>query len=299
MTKKGWVKAGLATTLAVLVGMIILVESGVAIRWMATPSDWEPKPMTGLEMECGAEDTPIPWSYCVHRTPGSTSRDLVVHFHGRRGTARWWNDETYYTGTVYRHWSSTDTPAPTVVSISFGPLWVLLGDTSVAFDAVLEQATERAAKWVGHDFERTMLVGESMGGYNALLAGLDHPERFDNVAALCPPLSSESPFGGAALERLGESSLREGFMLLAFSRAFFEDDADWRAHDPVARLLSGETFEPSLHVSCGTRDPWGCTSGAHAVTEALEAQGQTPELTLLDEGHCAVDEAKLAAFLVE
>jgi pimeloyl-ACP methyl ester carboxylesterase len=299
VTKKGWVKAGFAVTALLFVGLVVAVESGLLVRWMATPSDWQPEPMADLEMECGSESTPVPWTYCVHRSPGSDSRDLLVHVHGRRGTARWWNDTTYYTGTLYEHWHSSNAAPPTVVSISFGPLWVLLGDTATAFEPVLERATERAAVWAGHDFERTMLVGESMGGYNALLAGLDHADRFDKVAALCPPLSTESPFGAAALDRLGESSLREGFMLLAFSRAFFEDDADWREHDPVARLLGGETFQPSLHVSCGTRDPWGCTSGARAVTEALEAQGQTPELTLLDEGHCAVDEAKLAAFLAE
>lgn len=299
MTKKGWVKAGLATTLAVLIGMVVLIESGVLVRWMATPSDWEPEPMADLEMECGTEDTPIPWTYCVHRTPGSTSRDLVVHFHGRRGTARWWNDKTYYTGSLYEHWRSVDAPPPAVVSISFGPLWVLLGDTSLAFEAVLERSQERAAEFAGHDFERTMLVGESMGGYNALLAGLDHPDRFDKVAALCPPLSTESPFGGGVLDRIGQSSLREAFMLLAFSRAFFDDDSDWRDHDPVARIQGGERFEPALHLSCGTEDPWGCSGGTRALTEALAQHGDPPEVRLLPEGHCAIDEARLAEFLVD
>ncbi len=177
MAKKGWVKAGLAATLAVLVGIVVLIESGLLVRWMATPSDWEPEPMADLEMECGAEDTPIAWTYCVHRTPGSTSRDLVVHFHGRRGTARWWNDKTYSTGSLYEHWRTANTPAPTVVSISFGSLWVLLGDTSVAFEAVLERSKERAAAWAGHEFDRTMLVGESMGGYNALLGSVGLQRR--------------------------------------------------------------------------------------------------------------------------
>ncbi|MCR9162164.1 MAG: alpha/beta hydrolase-fold protein [Nannocystaceae bacterium] len=299
MTKTGWIKAGLATGLVALGGGVVLLETGVLVRWTATHSDWQPTPMADLEMECGARSTPIPWTYCVHRTPGSTSGDLVVHLHGRRGTARWWNDSTYYTGALYERWEEAGTPAPTVVSVSFGPLWVLLGETGFAFDAVLEDATASAAAWAGHDFERTMVVGESMGGYNALLAGLHHPERFERVAALCPPLSTESPFGSGAIERMGESSLREAFMLLAFSRAFFDDDAHWRRSDPLARILGGEAFEPTLHLSCGTDDPWGCADGAQALHDAVQAAGGASELELLPEGHCAIDEAALADFLTE
>lgn len=300
MTKRRWVKAGLITAAAVGVGLLtllVLIESGALVRWMASPSDWQPQPMPALEMECGVEAEPTPWRYCVHRTPGSSSRDLIVHFHGRRGTERWWNDETYYTGKLYEHWASSEVAPPTVVSISFGPLWVLVGETGDALDPVLSRATEHAVAWAGHGFERVMLVGESMGGYNALIAALDAPQRFDKVAALCPPLCASSPFGRGLWRCSGQSGLREGFMLLAFSRAFFEGDAHWRAHDPVARVLDGESFEPTLHLSCGTRDPWGCERGARALVDAIETQGRAPDLRLLDEGHCAIDEERLAAFL--
>lgn len=299
MTTRGRIKTGVLILALLLVGSAALLESGALVPWMAVPSGWEPEPMPGLEMECGSETAPIPWTYCVHRSPGSASRDLVVHFHGRRGTARWWNDRTYYTASLYEHWENASTDPPTVVSISFGPLWVLIEDHAEALGPVLDRATEHASRWANRAFERTMVVGESMGGYNALLAGLEVPDRIDKVAALCPPLSATSPFGGGALDRLGQSSLREGFMLLVFSRAFFDDDAHWHQHDPVARVLGGQDFEPALYLSCGTRDPWGCVTGARALTESVQRQGRAPELNLLDEGHCAIDEARLAAFLTE
>ncbi len=296
MSKRAWLKGGLAAAL-LFVAAVVLFESGVLVRWMATPSDWQPEPMPELEMSCSTEDAPLPWSYCVHRTPGSTSRDLLVHFHGRRGTARWWNDATYYTGELYRHWRAEGVQPPTVVSISFGPLWVLVAEHADALGPILDRATEHAATWAGHDFDRTHLVGESMGGYNALLAGLQHPNRFDRVAALCPPLSTASPFGPELFERMGESAALEAFMLLSFSRAFFADDADWRRQDPFARIDGGAAFEPALHLSCGTHDPWGCASGSTAIAHALEGRGQSPELRLLDDGHCAIDDAALADFL--
>ena len=281
-----------------LVLTAVAVETGWAVRWMATPSDWEPEPMPSLEVRCDVAPSPIPWRYCVHRSPGSTSRDLLVHFHGRRGTERWWNDATYYTAELYEHWASAGHQPPTVVSISFGPLWLLTGDIAAAFDDVFERARDEAATWAGHDFDRTLLVGESMGGYNALIAGLDG-DRFDRVAALCPPLSTRSPFGRGAFDRVRESSPREAFMLLAFSRAFFEDDADWRTTDPLARITAGDPFEPNLHLSCGTEDPWGCEAGGQYIADILESRGQSPQWLLLPEGHCAIDSKRLAAFLSE
>lgn len=299
MTTRTWVKIALAILALCVVALVVAVRTGVLLSLMATPSDWTPKPMADLEVECGEAQEPVPWTYCVHRTPGSSSRDLLVHFHGRRGTARWWNDTTYYPAELYAHWNDSDQAPPTVVSISLGPLWVLTHDTAAAFDEVFAAAHDHAAAWAGHDFDRTRLVGESMGGYNALLAGLDGNARFDRVAALCPPLSAGSPFSLAALNRLQESGAREAFMLLVFSRAFFDDEDDWHHHDPLARILSGENFEPRLHISCGLHDPWGCAPGVRAMAEALEAQGNDPDVYLLSDGHCAIDTQALASFLVE
>lgn len=242
----------LAALASVLLLFWITIESGVLVRWMAEPSDWVPEPIAELEMTCTEMSAPRPWSLCITRDASSTSQDLLVHFHGRRGTARWWNDKTYYTAELYEHWKAADVQPPTVVSISFGPLWVLTDETADAFrQSVLEQARDHAESLAGHGFDRTRLVGESMGGYNALLAAIDGDTPFDRVAALCPPLTTTSPFGSGLFSRFGESSAREGLMLLAFSRAFFDDDAHWHATDPVARVLSGDPMRPALFMSCG------------------------------------------------
>ncbi|MGH1345937.1 MAG: alpha/beta hydrolase-fold protein [Nannocystales bacterium] len=285
---------------ATLLLLVLAIESGVLVRWMAEPSDWVPEPMPDLEMTCTEQSDPIPWGLCVTREPGSSSRDLLVHLHGRRGTARWWNDKTYYTAELYEHWRTAGVDPPTVVSISFGPLWMLTDKTGAAFrESILAQARARAEAVAGHEFSRIRLVGESMGGYNALLAGLDADLPFDRVAALCPPLTTTSPFGAGLFSRFRESSVREGFMLLAFSRAFFEGDADWRQTDPVARVLAGEAFGPALFMSCGEHDPWGCLQGGQALTDAIGAQGGDVQWRVLPEGHCAIDTEGLAAFLTD
>ncbi len=290
----------LAAAAALILLLVLAIESGVLVRWMAEPSDWVPEPFESLDMTCTDMSNPIPWSLCVTQDPASRSQDLLVHFHGRRGTARWWNDKTYYTAELYDHWAADGVDAPTVVSISFGPLWVLTDETEAAFqDSVLDQAVAHAESLAGHSFPRTRLVGESMGGYNALLASLDPATPFDKVAALCPPLTTTSPFGGGVFSRFTESSFREGFMLLAFSHAFFDDDADWRGKDPVPRILAGEEPKPALFMSCGEHDPWGCLKGGQALADAVRTQGGDMQWHVLPEGHCAIDTNSLATFLTE
>ena len=88
-------------------------------------------------------------------------------------------------------------------------------------------------------------------------------------------------------------------MLLAFSRAFFDDDAHWRATDPVARVLAGDPMRPALFMSCGEHDPWGCLQGGQTLSDAVRAQGGSVQWRVLPEGHCAIDTQSLAAFLTE
>ncbi len=299
MARRIWLQAALAVAILRIGLLLVAIETGVLVEFMATPSDWQPQPMPELRMRCASETDPIPWEYCVHHSPGSASGDLLVYFHGRRGNARWWNDATYYTGELYTHWRDRGTQPPTVVSISFGPLWVLSGENGAAFEGVIERSRDHAVDWAGHDFDRLLVVGESMGGYNALLAGLDARVPVDKVAALCPPLSATSPFGTGVLGRLRESAPREAFMLFAFSRAFFHDEVHWRHTDPVARVSAGESFEPALHLSCGEHDPWGCQQGGQVLVDTLRAAGQSPQWQLLPQGHCAIDSRSLADFLGE
>lgn len=297
--KRKWILVAITAVCATAIAFFVALESGVFVQWMNSPSDWVPEPMVDLEVRCDTRSEPVPWSYCVHRQPRSRSRDLVVHFHGRRGTERWWNDKTYYTGELYEHWRDAGVDAPTVVSVSFGPLWVLTGETGEAFKHdVLAEARTEAQEWAGHTFDRQHLVGESMGGYNALLTAFDAELGFDRIAALCPPLSERSPFGRGVMARITESSPREAFMLLAFSRAFFEDEDDWRATDPVARALAGERPQSELLLTCGEHDPWGCLAGGRALTDAIQANGGEAEWVVLPEGHCAIDTERVAEFLI-
>lgn len=274
---------------------------------LSGPSDWEPVPIAGLATECSDVAGSVPFRLCVHRTSESTSRDLVIHLHGRRGDATWWNDREYYTGEVHAAWMRAGTPAPLVVGVSFGPLWLLTdestGDGAPAlldvFDHEVMPAIERV---IGFEPRQRIVVGESMGAVNALLVALRRPGRVDRVAALCPPLSTGSPFAGLAetssLVAASSTTWQRAFMLRGLARHFLRSEAAWRRHDPVrlAREASAEET-PELYLLCGRRDDWGCMEGSLALVEAARARSLALEWHPRDGGHCDVDVPTLARFL--
>ena len=302
----GRVLAGLgAIAIALVVGAWSVPEHFVVL--LSGPSDWEPVPIDGIDTACNVVAGSVPFRLCVHRTSGSASRDLVIHLHGRRGDATWWNDREYYTGEVHAAWLRADTPAPVVVGVSFGPLW-LLTDESIddaapalldVFDHEVMPAIERA---IGFEPRRRVVVGESMGAVNALLVALRRPGRVDRVAALCPPLSTGSPFAGLAETRslvaASSTTWQRAFMLRGLARHFFRSDAAWRRHDPV-RLAGEASAEqtPELYLLCGRRDEWGCMEGSLALVEAARERDLALEWHPRDGGHCDVDPPTLARFL--
>lgn len=281
--------------------LVVIVLCGLAgTLWPS--SEWVPTPMNGLEMKCFSESTPVEWSFCINSIPGSASQDVLYHFHGRNGAATWWNDETYYSGEVQRFWSENGIAQPTVVSISFGHLWILTSAEDGLLQVFTEHVMPRVEAEIHHRIARRMLVGESMGGVNALVVALKTKGLFSKVAALCPPLPTVSP--AASLRELLTStrrtstSWRRAAMMLWFSRQFYPTDAAWLDNNPVPVSERAEPLENvDFYVSCGARDDWGCQEGAELVVNNLKKRGSRVEWHLRPGGHCDIDSSSLARFL--
>ncbi|MEL6216719.1 MAG: alpha/beta hydrolase-fold protein, partial [Pseudomonadota bacterium] len=237
-------------TVAFAVGMS---ATWFSLPWLApvmsSPSDWTPTPISGVRTECFDEETAgRDWSYCVHRTATNDSTQLLVHLHGRRGNARWWNDQDYYTGELYAQWAKLEVPAPTVASVSFGPLWLLKSTEGVAFfvGTVMPTIKRRLA----NPNPSVRVLGESMGGLNTLMLAVFAGEHFDRAAVLCAPISTTSPYDlGESISAVRGSSMSwtRAFMLLSFGRYFFRDHEDWRANDPLSRIPLADTVLPQMY----------------------------------------------------
>ncbi len=178
--------------------------------------------------------------YCVYRAAAGTNGDIVYHLHGRNLDEQIWNDDTYFTGMLQAQWQSSGVVPPTVVTLSYGPAWLLAPKGRQPRSGLLEDLMARIPEIearVGRPRHR-ILLGESMGGLNVLVAGFSYPSRFDKVAALCPGVYAISPFASlstirSAAERTGANpKIILGIWLLA--RKYAADDGEWRRISPLA-----------------------------------------------------------------
>lgn len=243
--------------------------------------------------------------YCVHRAAGGTNGDLVYHLHGRRLDERIWNDDTYLTAMIQAQWQAAGATPPTVVTVSYGDSWLLAPKGARDDSGLLEDLMDRLPeieRQAGPP-RRRLLLGESMGGLNVLIAGLSEPRAFAKVAALCPGVYVDSPFGSlpamkAAIVRTGANpKMAFGIWLLA--RRYLANEAEWRRVSPLALIERADPSFPALYVSNGLYDAYGNYEGSRRLVQRATARGVATEWRPLYGGHCATDIVSLARFLVD
>jgi pimeloyl-ACP methyl ester carboxylesterase len=251
--------------------------------------------------QCAAQG---PLRYCINKAAGGTNGDLVYHLHGRNLDETLWNDATYFTGMLQARWQSAGVRPPTVVTVSYGSTWLLTPkgkqEASGLLDDFMERLPAIEAK-VGRP-RRRMLLGESMGGLNALTVGLSHPERFAKVAALCPGVYTDTPFSSfdtirASMERTGADP-KIVFGVWWMARKYVADEAEWRRVSPLHLVARAGPDHPELYLSCGLYDAYGNYEGTERLADLARQRGVRTEWHPLYGGHCASDVSSLADFLV-
>ena len=253
------------------------------------------------EQSCGAAGA---LRYCVYKARGGTSGDIVYHLHGRNLDEQTWNDDTYFTALLQSEWQRSRALPPMVVALSYGSTWLLTPKGRKAKSGLLDDLMARLPQIeakVGTP-RRRMLLGESMGGLNVLVAGLSYPTRFAKVAALCPGVYSVSPFATlttirSAMERTGANpKIVAGIWLMA--RQFAADDSEWQRISPLRLVERATPSYPALYLSNGLYDAYGNFEGTQQLAEIARRRGVKTEWHPLYGGHCAIDARSLAAFLL-
>lgn len=294
--------------LPALILLAVLALAALAWGRLTAPQGEQAVTFTPARQTCGTLEE---LHYCINQPVGSGPRsgDWVYHLHGRRLDAQSWNDPGYFTAQVQGEWQRQGVAAPTVVTLSYGPEWLLTprgaAPRSGLLDRIgpqIDQLERQLAGPLGAP-RRRMLVGESMGGLNVLVLGLSQPGRFDRVAALCPGVYQDSPlapFGTlrAALQRTGADP-KTAFGVWWLARQHVADDAEWARVSPLALIetLARAPRRPALYLSCGLYDRYGNFEGTQALAARARQLGVDTVWHPLYGGHCAIDVASLARFL--
>lgn len=242
-------------------------------------------------------------NFTVYRAENGVSEDVIYHLHGRNMDDSIWNDDTYFTSLVQSYWQKSSTKPPTVVVVSYGPVWLLTPKNSKAESGLMDDFVARLPEIeskTGKPRNR-ILLGESMGGLNVLILGLSHPNLFSKVASLCPGVYLDSPFSDFSTMR--ETVKRTGadpkiaFGILQMAKTYVSNEEEWNSISPIKLIERADDKYPELYLSCGLYDKYGNFEGTEALANIAIKKGVKTKWHPLYGGHCAIDVASLADFL--
>jgi pimeloyl-ACP methyl ester carboxylesterase len=242
-------------------------------------------------------------NYTVYQAENGVSDDVIYYLHGRNLEVSVWNDDTYFTSQVQAYWQRSSIKPPTIVVVSYGPVWLLTPKNSQVESGLLDDFIARLPEIeskVGKPRHR-ILLGESMGGLNFLILGLRRPEMFSKIASLCPGVYLESPFSDfstlrSAAKRTGaDPKIIYGVTQLA--KKYVSNDEEWNSINPISLVERANQGYPELYLSCGLYDNYGNFEGTEALANLAIKRGVKTAWHPLYGGHCAIDVTSLAAFL--
>lgn len=243
-------------------------------------------------------------SFSIYKANTGVSEDIIYHFHGRNLDNTIWNDETYFTSLIQSHWQKSQIRPPTVVSISYGPEWLITPKNSKSNSGLMDDFISNLPfieSKIGKPKNR-ILLGESMGGLNVLILGLNHPELFSRIASLCPGVYLDSPFSDFnkikdAIKRTGgDPKVAIGVYLMA--KKYVANEEEWKKISPIELIKKANNDYPELYLSCGLYDKFGNYEGTETLANLANSKGVKTQWHPLYGGHCSIDISSLADFLI-
>lgn len=250
--------------------------------------------------DCGVEGR---LRYCRYRARVGNNGDTVYYLHGRNLDEQAWNDSTYFTAMIQSQWQAQGGRPPQVIALSYGPEWLLTPHGTAADSGLLDDLMTTLPRIEARTGKprRRMLLGESMGGLNVLIAGLSHPRAFARIAALCPGVYATSPF--ASFTEIRAAAKRTGadpkiiFGIWQMAHRYAANESEWDRVSPLRLIENARPDYPSLYLSNGLYDTYGNFEGTQRLATVARQYGVVTEWHPLYGGHCAIDIASVADFL--
>lgn len=255
--------------------------------------------------------------FCVHQTLENPSDDVLYFLHGIRGNERSWQREIYYTEQLRRYWKANGLKLPTIVSVSFGEVWLLASKNDSPVSGLFELFTMKVLPEIetsmGGLKGRRILLGNSMGGVNAIQLSLK-TDLFDKAAIVCSQMAEFSPFlpreeidqhirrtsaWGHFKDRTPELVTKSVDEMLAVMRAFYPTEESWDTGDPIKLSQSPFSTKTELYVTVGYHDEYAIYEANEKFIENLKNVGFKVQWRPQWGGHCVVDVSSLARFLVD
>ncbi|MCC6137523.1 MAG: hypothetical protein IT287_02745 [Bdellovibrionaceae bacterium] len=254
---------------------------------------------------CGQIENPLPYSYCITKTEGSTSTSVLYYLHGGGGSEQQWGS---LSSGIYAEWSAKNVNPPVVINVSFGPYWLLVEQNASLnsglldfFELAVIPQMEMIA--LGQLAQERMLFGLSMGGFNSVKLLAKIPAKtFKRAALVCPAIVDLNPY--ATKQEIADYAQIHGadpkaLDDLAFIvQAFIPDAATWDAGaNPLVVLDKLSLSETDLFIATNADDKTFAAGGV-LLGQKMTALKANTVVQSWPGGHCDLDSKAIANFLI-
>ncbi|WP_413587588.1 alpha/beta hydrolase-fold protein [Bdellovibrio sp. HCB274] len=241
--------------------------------------------------------------YCINDVNRTVNEDVVYFFHGISASEKSWfkkND----TRSIAKEWVRNGYE-PTVITISLGPVWMLVENQkhqylSLFRDQILPYLEDQIG---GLRQGRRLIIGQSMGGFNAAQASFKIPGLFERVVLLCPAITVVGPY--STPQEISDYKRRtraEGLLvdsLVGISKRYIIDLRDWDEHNVLnlpARYPMG-FLKPLYYVSTGRGDNFGFQEGSELFANAANKTGFQAQSVPVFGYHCSFNLKGVSNFI--
>lgn len=242
------------------------------------------------------------FKYCVSSSYTDRPTEVLYYFHGLLGDEKQFFKDKRAQQTR-QIWGSN---APTIVTISYGPEWLLVKKNSRPNSGLLKHFQEKALPYIESKLSfkptKRYLVGASMGGANVLSLYFDNPKLFDKYAALCPAMMGIGPFVSKE-ERKKYASITQAKMIYVQLARFlmwlyFPTNDLFNKENPLFKTSQLNSSSPNLYLSCGRQDQFGFFFGTNKFYQEGSKNLAPLSFSPVDGGHCAFDAKNLAHYFM-
>lgn len=255
--------------------------------------------------------------FVVLEDHASSNKDVVYYLHGGNSNAQ--SLFNPFNEALRAEWKRLGVAAPRMISISLGPIWLLMPTTSSPHSGKLELVLDGILPMLERELfdgnvHRRFLIGSSMGGFNALQLMTADPSRFDRVALVAPAVLPLSPFATEAeikdfVQRTGAPETLDagGFgvrEILALGRGYVPTASEWAEASALERLEASESCGqrmvgsplPPVLIQYANQDH-RFAEGARRVISVLKTRGTSVTVDVRPGDHADVDGRAVASFL--
>lgn len=245
------------------------------------------------------------FKYCLYPGTGKNAEKMIYFFHGILGMENIWiNNQTYL--KMQTEWSFNPEGRPTVVNISYGRIYLLTPKNERQHSGILdnwntESISEFEKKELHFVPKKRFLLGNSMGGHNALNLYIKLYPFFSRLGLMCPAQLLNSPYASREeVEKILPSveSLWPMYLGAMGLMSLYYDENTWDHFSPFHIPPTKLKNLKNIRMILMKEDLYGFTIVNKSWIDFLNKLGGNAEYRLSGGIHCDPNETQfLSGFL--